>query len=247
GGVNTLAVTASTAGTFERVLGAFKQKHDARLAFGLLKQDSLDVRKAEDVIRYGVAVQYRGWGVLRPTLSLDARTQFAPGYDYAPEAEEYPTLPVVPGERVKVSDFAAPAYLTQSLGLTYDPDRWYSARLGFGVKETVVGIERLRPVYGNAPDQAVRVQAGLDAEARIERELVRNVFLKSRLGVFAAFNELGNEAPDTLFENTLTMKVNDLLNVSLEVATLFDRDVSAEVQVKEVLAVGVSVALLGGS
>lgn len=247
GGVSSLAFTSTTGGTFERVVGAFKQKHEARFAYGLLKQDSLDFRKAEDLMRYGLTVQYRGWGVLQPTLSLAARSQFAPGYDYSPSGADYPTLPVMDGERLKVSDFGAPAYLTQSLGITYDPDRWYSARLGLGVKETVVGIERLRPLYGNAADEAIRVEAGLDAEINVVKELVRNVRLESRLGVFAAFNQLGDNAPDTIFENALIMTVNDVLNVNLNVVTLFDRDVSEDIQIKEILALGVSFKLLGNS
>src|SRR5690606_11723635 len=115
GGVSTLAVTGTSAGTFERVIGRFKQRHDARIAFGLVRHDTLDVRKAEDAVRYAFALQYRARGALQPTLALDARTQLAPGYDYAPDSAAYPHLDVVPGRRLKVSDFAAPLLLTQTL------------------------------------------------------------------------------------------------------------------------------------
>ena len=244
GGVSTLAFTASTNGVFERILGAFKQKHEARFAFGLLKQDSLDFRKAEDLIRYAFALQYRGFGVVQPTLTLAARTQFAAGFDYSPTAEEYPTLPIVAGQALKVSGFGAPAYLTQTLGITYDPDRWYTARIGLGIKETIVAIDHLRPLYGNDPDEAVRVEAGLDAEIQVDRQVAENIRLQSRLGVFQAFNQVGNQAPDTIWENTLTMQVSRILNVNLGVVTVFDRDVSEDIQVKEVLSLGVSFALL---
>lgn len=244
GGVNTLAVTASTEGSFARVFGRFKQRHDARLAFGLVRQDTLDVRKAEDLIRYAFALQYQTGSPLQPTLALGARTQFAAGFDYDPDTTDYPSLVVVPGQRLKVADFAAPLLLTQTLGVSYDPDRWYSARLGLGLKETVVAIERLRPVYGNALDQGVRVEAGLDAEVRVERALMENVLLRSRLGLFQAFTAVGDAAPDALWENVLTLKVNDLLNVSVEAVVLYDQDVSDEVQLKEVLSVGLALALL---
>ena len=157
GGVSTLAFTASTNGVFERILGAFKQKHEARFAFGLLKQDSLDFRKAEDLIRYAFALQYRGFGVVQPTLTLVARTQFAAGFDYSPTAEEYPTLPIVAGQALKVSGFGAPAYLTQTLGITYDPDRWYTARIGLGIKETLDGSGSVREAL---KDEASALEEG---------------------------------------------------------------------------------------
>src|SRR5690606_38278849 len=243
GGVSTLAVTGTSAGTFERVIGRFKQRHDARIAFGLVRHDTLDVRKAEDAVRYAFALQYRARGALQPTLALDARTQLAPGYDYAPDSAAYPHLDVVPGRRLKVSDFAAPLLLTQTLGVTYDPERWYTARVGLGLKETVVAVERLRPVYGNDPGEGVRLEAGVDAEVRVERALMEGVHLRSRLGLFQAFTGF-DAAPDALWENTLALKVNDLLNVNLEAVLLYDGDVSDEVQVKEVLSVGLSLALL---
>jgi hypothetical protein len=243
GGVNTLTVAASSGGTFERVLGRFKQRHDAHLAFGVVRQEALDVRKAEDVLRYAFALQYRTGGAFQPTLALDARTQFAPGYDYTPDSTKYPTLDVVPGRRLKVSDFASPLLLTQALGVTYDPDRWYTARVGLGLKETVVAVDRLRPLYGSGPDEPVRLEAGVDAEVRVERALMKNVLLRSRLGLFQAFTGF-DAAPDARWENTLTLKVNDFLSANVEAVLLYDGDVSDEIQVKEVLSVGLSLALL---
>ena len=246
GGLDALAFTAGTNGRFERLLGRFQQTHAARLAFGVVKQDTLDLRKAVDVIRYAFDLQYTGTGVFRPTFATEIRTQFAPGYDYDPTPEDYPTLAelIVPGRELKVSDFFAPAVWTQSLGVTYDPDRWYTVRFGFGVKETIVLIDRLQPVYGNNPGETVRVQAGLEALAEANRELFENVLWTSRLGLFQAFNQIGDDAPDVVFENLLQLKVNDWLSTNLEVVTLYDKDTIDEIQLKEVLSLGVAIAFL---
>ncbi len=246
GGLDALSFTAGTNGIFERLTGRFKQTHNARLAFGLVKQDTLQFRKSDDVIRYGFELQYTGTGVFQPTFATNIRTQFAPGYDYDPNPETTPSLAafIVPGERLKVSDFFAPAIWTQSLGITYDPDRWYIARLGFATKETIVLIDRLRPVYGNALDESIRVEAGLEFIAEAQRELFTNVFLQSRFGLFQAFNQVGDTAPDLTFENLLTLKVNDWLNTNLEFVTLYDRDTIDEVQLKEVLSIGIGITLL---
>ena len=244
GGLDALAFTAGTNGRFERLTGVFKQTHSARLAFGLMKQDTLAVRKAVDVIRYAFNLQYTGGGVFQPTFATEIRTQFAAGFDHDPKPEAYPTLVLVPGEALKVSDFFAPAVWTQSLGITFDPGRWYTVRAGFGMKETFVLIDRLRPVYGNALDEPVRVQAGLEALAEAQRELFANVLWESRLSLFQAFNQFNEAAPDVVFENILQLKVNDWLSTNLELVALYDRDTIDAVQVKEVLSLGIAVTIL---
>ncbi len=62
------------------------------------------------------------------------------------------------------------------------------------------------------------------------------------MSLFASFNKPKN--PDALWENLITMKVNRWLNVSFEFVTLYDLDITSEVQLKEVLSVGVSFSLL---
>jgi hypothetical protein len=247
GGVDALAFTASARGRLARVVGAFKQEHLLRSSFGLVKNDTLPFRKAEDFIRYAFNLQYTALGRLQPTLATELRTQFAPGFDYDPSEEDYPFLAeqgVLDSDgRLKVSDFFAPAIWTQSLGVTYDPDAWYTVRVGLGLKETIVTIERLRPLYGNAPDQTLRLEAGLESLVEARRELFENVLLESRLGVFQAFSGF-EEGPDAYWENTLTMRVNDFLNVTLAAEALYDRDVTEKIQLREVLAIGISFVLL---
>ena len=245
GGVNALAATSALEGSFSRITGRVRQDHELRFAFGVLKQDTLDVRKAEDQIRFASAVLYNADGPFEPTFSADLRTQFAAGFDYNPEEGEYPALVYAPGRRLKVSDAFAPAFLTQSLGVTWDPKPYARARLGLGLKETVVSIERLRPVYGNRLDQPIRVEAGIDALLRFQKEVLENVTFRSRFTSFYAFQGF-DEAPDVLWENGLVMKINSLLNVTVEGALLYDADVSRDVQLKEVVQLGIAYQLIGG-
>lgn len=244
GGVDALSVGASADGAFDRVVGRVLLRQEGVFKFALLKQDTLDLRKADDLIRYAIQADLRNEGDVHPSARFTARSQVASGFDYGPDPADYPTLTIVPGEALQVSAFAAPAQLTQSLGVVWAPGGGFTARTGLGLKETIVGIERLRPVYGNALDQAVRVQAGLDGELRLEREVMENVLFKSRLTSFQAFNQIGDAAPDLLFENTLALKVNSLLNVTLDAAQVYDRDISADLQRRQSLAVGLAVSLL---
>jgi hypothetical protein len=244
GGLDALSATTSLEGTFDRVVGDFLTTQTLRLAVGVLKQDTLDVRKALDVARYEATAEVNSERVVRPAATVLFRTQFAPGFDYTPTAEEYPSLVVVPGEELKVSDAFAPLVMSQSVGIAVRPGNGFVARTGVALKETVVGIQRLRPVYGNALDQPIRVQTGVDGEVGIDRKLMDNVRLQSRLSAFQAFGQVANQAPDILFENVLLLSVNSLLNVRLDTAVAYDSDVSRDVQLREVVAIGVSVPIL---
>ena len=244
GGVDALAVSASTEGTFDRVVGRFLTSQNLRLAFGVLRQDTLDLRKAIDVVRYGVTAELASDDPIRPFLGFALRTQFADGFDYDPTVEEYPSLPVVPGQEVRVSSFLSPLILTQSAGVAYRPGGGFVARTGLALKETVVSIRELRPVYGNGLDESVRTEVGVDLETVLERDLMENVRLRSRLTAFQGFGSIGDAAPDVLFENGVVLKVNDLINVSLDTSALYDRDISADLQLREVVSLGLTYALL---
>ncbi len=240
GGLNIIALTSGVTGVAGRETANWIQAHELRLAYGFIRQDTLGFRKADDLIRLGSSLQYKGAGFFRkfrPTAALMANTQLAPGYNYdeAPEGLAGPTP-------VKVSDFFSPAVLTQTLGLTYQPSEWFIQRLGLAAKETIVSIERLRPLYGLSPEEAMRFEVGLETRSELEKEVFTNVFLASGLTLFAAFNNLG--IPDVRWENLITMAVNSWLGVNLEFVTLYDRDISDAVQIKEVLSLGITVVVL---
>ena len=202
----------------------------------MIKQDTLEVRKSDDLIRLASELQYQGEGFFasfNPTIATELRTQFAAGYNYKKNPfEDGRPLPV------KVSDFFAPAIFNQAIGLTYDPAPWFTQRFGLGAKETVVMIEAFRPLYSLEPDEAVELEIGLESHTELDRELFENVQFQSTLGLFAAFNK--PDLPDLLWENLVTMKVNAWLNVTFEADVLYDRDISELLQAKELLSVGFS-------
>ncbi len=240
GGVNTLALSSGINSQVSRTVGRWSQNHEMRLAFGLIKQDTLEIRKAEDLIQILSAFEYTGTGFFErfhPTFAAGLRTQFASGFNYDKDPLELDrALPA------KVSAFFSPATLTQSIGLTYKPTEWLTQRVGIGAKETVVSIARFRPLYGVDPEDAIRIEGGLESFTTVDKEVFQNVFYKSKLSLFASFNQ--PDKPDALWENLITMKVNAWLNVGFEFVTLYDTDISKDVQLKEVFSVGVSFILL---
>ena len=240
GGLNIINFTTGTSGQAIRRSADWEQTYELRLAFGLVKQDTLNFRKADDVISLIATLQYLGAGFFKtfnPTLSASVRTQFAEGFNYDRD-------PLGAGRPLpaKVSDFFSPITFTQSVGLTYSPAEWFRQRLALASKETVVYIPRLRPLYGLDADQGMRYEIGLESRTEVDREVFENVRLRSSLGLFASFNQ--TELPDLIWENLLVMKVNTWLSTNFEFVTLYDRDLSRRLQLKEVFSLGISVTLL---
>ena len=233
GGINSLAFTASINADANRTTENWITKHEGRFALGSLKQDTLDFQKADDLIQLSSTFQYKNetnFAKWNPTASFTLRTQFVDGFDYSTSPE------------TKVSDFFSPAVLTQTIGLTYQPTEWFSWLIGIAAKETIVGIEELRPNFGNDLDETLRLESGFDSLMKLDRDVVENVNLKSSLGIFGAFNNL--DKPDVRWENLVTMTVNSWLTVNFEFVTFYDLDLSDKVQLKQVLSTGVSLSIL---
>lgn len=236
GGVNTVTGRARLEGVVERTQGSWSHTHQVRLTLGLVKQDTLAIRKAEDELNLRSTLRYQGRGffeALNPTLASEVRTQFAPGFNYKKN-------PFQDDERkppVRVSDFLAPAAFTQSIGLTFE-EEWFKSRFGVGTKETVVLDPPLRVLYKLERDQPFRMEMGIESRTHVDKEVTDNVMYVSTLGLFAAFNR--PELPDLLWENEVNLKVNTWLNVSFEFTALYDRDLNTVIQRKQGFAVGVS-------
>lgn len=239
GGLNTLAVTSTVDVRLEHQMEHWVHAYDLRMSFGIIQQDTLAVRKAEDLIRFAGALRYIGNGFFRifnPTIATGLRTQFAPGFNYDKDPfGEGRDLPV------KTADLFSPATLTQSLGLTYTGG-WFSERLSAASKETIVLIDRLRPLYEVDPTRAVRYEVGVESVTSIDREVFSNVRVQSALTLFKAV--VKPQPIDVIWESRITMRVNSWLNVGFEWVNIYESNQIDAVQVKEVLSVGVSFQII---
>lgn len=252
GGLNTLSFTTSLDGTAQREDGRWIQRHELRLSFGLLTSEGDEanepIRKSDDQIRAETNLRYAGEGFFRrfkPTLSARLRTQFARGFDYTDNPYDSDADTPLAGDNppVQTSEFFAPAFLVQSLGLTYAPRDWYTLRLSAAAKQTVVRNRKLRTLYDVDPNSRVRAEAGAELAGTVDRQIAEDVRYKSSAIVFFSVNQI-EEPPDVLWENYITMRVNRWLTANLEFVALFDENTSNAIQLKEVLSIGVTVDLI---
>ncbi len=255
GGVNSLAFTTSLGGTAERGGEHWAQSHELRLVLGFLNQENRDLRKSEDLIRLQSALRYQGsdfFRVFNPTLAGNLRTQFASGFNYSsnpyPEPGENPAYPVGHPKAdeeppVQTSAFFAPATLTESLGLTYEPTDAFQMRIGGASKQTVVVEPHYRVIYGVDRDNVARVEAGTEFASSLDYRVMEDVRYRGRLNVFFSFNQTENP-PDMIWENVVNLQVNDWLSTDLEFVALYDHNTTRAIQLKEVISVGISFSLL---
>ncbi|MCY4159865.1 MAG: DUF3078 domain-containing protein [Bacteroidetes bacterium] len=236
GGVNSLSLGAGISGKATKNSAKTLQEYEARLEFGIVKQDGIELRKSEDLIHLVSSIKFSEislFGQFRPTITIDFRSQFADGFQYN---DKDPTI-----NSVKISGFFSPAISTQSLGLNYPFSNWLEARLGVAAKETIVTIRNLRSRYKVNPDQTFRWQIGSSGLVKLERMIFSNVHIKSTLTLFFAFNQY---SPDFIWETFINMKVNSWLQVEANYTAYLDRDLSPSIQQKQALAIGVSFRLL---
>ena len=237
GGVSSLALSVGTTGKAERTGARWSQDHQTHLSYGLVKQNGLEVRKAEDVIHVHLAFSNSGrvfFGSLEPTIAVDIRSQFAPGYHY-PKHDSI-------RHASRISDFLSPAIVVQTVGINWNPLAIISTKFGLAAKQTFVEDRMLRTRYNVELDRVVRRELGLSNLIEVEADLFANVYLDSELTLFASFNQ--PERPDLLWETNITMAVNRWLHVNLEYVAKLDRDVARSLQMKELVSLGVSFVLV---
>jgi len=249
-GNNSLALATGLNGQAMKRGDHWIQAHELRLSFGLINQEGQDLRKADDQIRWNSSLRYEGddfFRLFNPTIAAKLRTQFATGFDYGSNPyegevpENDPRLDQDPP--VETSRFFAPAFITESIGLTYEPISDFTLRFGAASKQTIVTERDFRVLYGLEEDQVAQVEGGVEFASAFDRQVTENIRYRSQLNVFYSLNQAG-QAPDVLWENTVSLSVNDWLSTDLEFVALYDQDIAEVLQLKETISVGLSFTLL---
>jgi hypothetical protein len=216
------------------------------LGFGLIKQGEDPARKSDDQIDFASKLGWKAGEKWFYTALLGFNTQFAEGYDR-------------PGEddRVKISNFMAPGYLSLSLGMDYKPSDAFSLFLSpLSGKFTFVLDDDLSALgaFGLDAGEKTRAELGAHIKMTYVREILKNVTLDTRIGLFSNYLE-NPQYIDVNWDLLLTFKVNDYLAASLLTQLIYDYDIkfgedttgdgeydtfSDKVQFKELFGLGLS-------
>lgn len=162
------------------------------------------------------------------------RTQFDRGFDYNAGPE---------GEDILISRFMAPGYFTESGGIAYVPTDYLSLEAGLGLQQTIVRDETLSETYGLDPGETFRNEAGFTFAVNYEQRVAENLKLSSGVETFTNLVRPVRRT-DIYFSNELTGRINSLMNASLRFDLAYDDDFSEEVQVAQILSLGISFLLI---
>jgi hypothetical protein len=236
GGINSLSVVGSSQFTSLYRKDAFSYGLRIRTNFGQSRFQDEGVRKTDDRISvrnqflYDLGEDHIDFSLF---ANINFETQFAEGYNYGAGPE---------GENILISNFMAPAYLTQNAGLAYIPDESFSIQAGLGLKQTIVSDTDLSPRYGLDEGDSFFNEAGFTFGITYEQSLMENVTYFGYVETFSNLNRALRRT-DVNFSNRLVGRINDYLNMTFQFDLIYDDDFSDEVQLSQVLSAGLSIIL----
>jgi hypothetical protein len=230
GGVNNIAATGST--TFTSVFKKDRYSYGflVNTRFGKTKIENEGIRKVDDRLfilnrfLYDLGEEDSDFKIF---ANIRFRTQFDKGYNYGTEPKEL------------ISNFLAPAYFTQDAGLAYIPGPMFSFEAGLGLQQTFVRDTNLSEKYGLAEGETFRNEAGFTLGSSFDANIATNVQFTSSISTFTSFDK-PIKSTDVYFSNKFVARINRYLNTTLSIDLVYNDDFSSEIQVAQVLSLGVS-------
>lgn len=232
GGTNALAFAVYTnlGGIYYNF--PWKWKNRLNVIYGRTSLQDLGYRTTENDIYFeSVGSRNIGWPV-DPYIAITFRSALTKGFNYKVD----PAIQIV--------DFFDPGYLTEALGFTYDHSKIITSRLGIAFQQTFA--DKFAEVYTDDPEtlneiEKFKFDTGIESVTEVKYELLPNMNYYSFLRLFSRFNSL--DVWDVRWDNILTAKVNDYINVNLAVTVLHEIKQTRKTQLREALQLGFSYSL----
>lgn len=212
-----------------------KWDNDFEYRYGFLKQGEQALRKNEDKIKINSIFNYYAFKKVYYGFTTSLQTQFFKGYRYKPDT-------------AVVSNWAAPLYMTNALGLNYFPVKQLSVFFSpitnrtIFVRDTSV-IDQTN--YGVERGQKVKYEPGAIVKSILNWNITKNIHLLNKFDLFTRYDDLKKYNVD--WELTLTFKFNSIVHTTLNTHLVYDPDFKTTdsqgneknpVQFKEVLSIG---------
>lgn len=162
---------------------------------------------------------------------VNISSPFTKGFDYKEEPKKF------------ITKFAAPMYIKAAIGIDYKPNKYFSIFVSpVAGKFTIVGDDQIAALDRYIPNtldpsgnryynEHFRAEFGALARATFEKELFKNVNVRSVLEVFNGYsdpNKSNRKNFDVDWQTGVDFKVNDFLAVSLFTHLIYDDNTNWE-------------------
>ena len=234
GGINSLALGTQLNFKTDYTKGDKNYVSELILQYGKLKNKGQLERKTNDRIfwdnKSGLKLS-KNWFFFG---SVNFESQFDQGYTYNRDGKGNE-------ERVLISRFMSPGYLTESFGFEYKPNKEFYLRIGTGTaRQTFVldtNIYKTNPKnFGVPKGNVFRNELAFQVVSNLDKDIAKNINLKSRYALFANYKRLNHL--DHRLDVTVSAKVNKLINVSIAAIALYDDDTSDKIQASQSISLG---------
>lgn len=226
GGENSITWTLT--GDYQSVYKteSWKFSNQLKIAYGRTKLGGESYKTNDNEFYLESVLSHNAGWMVDPYFSNTVRTSITKGYDY----ETDPNAVIV--------DLFDPGYITQSIGFTYDKVKGIKTRLGLAFQEV---FTNKFTKYSDDPEtteiESFKFETGLESVTDAEFTVAENMLLKSKLRLFTRFESM--DVIDVRWDNTITAKVNDWLNVNFTFLMIYEEAQSIQAQIKEGLQLGI--------
>ncbi len=227
GGSNSLSYTGFTRVDAVYISDSWRWANFLKLAYGRTKLESQGYRTTDNEFFFeSILSKSIGWKI-DPYFSSSVRTSITKGFDYKTTPE------------IQTADFFDPGYVTQALGFLYHEKDLFTTRLGISFQETFAN--KFAALYSDDEEttdkiEKFKLETGLESVTGLAYEFLPNTTYISYLRLFTRFNKL--DVWDVRWDNIITAKVNDYLNVNLNVVIVHEINQTRRTQIKQALNLG---------
>jgi len=210
--------------------------NDLQLQYGILNNGS-GTRKSIDRLFFDTKVGHKLTKVWSLVGGLNFQSQFTPGYKYGTTSEQ----------DIKISNFFAPAFITESIGIQWKPKPFFSVVFAPGAfRQTIVSdasifqkdsLGVLQPAFGVPVGKTIQNQVAImQIVAVFDKDIAKNVNLKLRYQSFLDANNLGHS--NNRLDAKLAAKINKYFSTTFDLILLYDKTQSLSLQQARNLGIG---------
>jgi hypothetical protein len=230
GGENSTAWQFRSAAKFVNDQEKTNWANSGKFEYGNIKSGGRAAQKSVDEIKLESVLTYKVGRLLNPYVAAVGETQFGAGYDYSKEP------------KVQISNFMDPGYIREALGIGYKPNEIIQARLGAAMKQTITNkFNAFSDDQTTTTVEKFKNEMGAESVIEFAYKIGANSRVKSSVQLFS--NMKSFDQIDVIWDSDLTTKITKFIAFNFNTKLVYDKDLSAKRQIKQVMGIGISYSL----